>query len=137
MSNDPALDPALDAASDAASDAAPDAPDAAPGAAPAKRSRKKTKEKGYASYLAKVFKKLHADKKYTISSKAMTIVNDMIENMEGRVANRAFQMAKFNKKSTLSAKHIAAAAKLVLPPEMSGVASGEGAKAVGKFLAKA
>ena len=114
-----------------------DVPDDAPEATPEKRLRKKTKEKGYASYLAKVFKKLHSNKKYTISSKAMTIVNDMIENMEERVSNRAFQMAKFNKKSTLSAKHIAAAAKLVLPPEMGGMASGEGAKAVGKFLAAA
>jgi len=100
---------------------------------PSKKTRAKV-EKGYGSYLHKVHKSIHGkDKGITISGTAMEVINMLIEDLENRVANKAFELAKFEKKSTLSAKHIQTAAKLVFPPEMGGMAMQEGTKALTKY----
>lgn len=103
-----------------------------------KRARKSsTNEKGYATYLAKVFKQVTEGKKYTISSKAMEVVNSLVEDLENRMTNKSFELAKFAKKSTLAAPHIQTAAKLVFPSDMGGMAISEGTKALSKYTSSA
>jgi histone H3/H4 len=98
----------------------------------AKKRRRKT-EKGYDIYIHKVLKKATEGK--TISSKGMEVMNMLILDLEERLSNKAFELAKFQKKSTLAAPHIQTAAKLVFPPEMSGMAILAGGAAVTKFTA--
>ena len=67
----------------------------------------------------------------------MEVVNLLIEDLENRLANKSFELAKFEKKSTLSAKHMQTAAKMVFPPEMGGMAVQEGTKALTKYTSGA
>lgn len=98
-----------------------------------KKRKKKANEKGYATYLHKVLKQVHPEK-ITISATAMELVNGLIEDLEDRMAGQSFKLAGFQKKSTLSAKHVQTATKMVFPPEMGGLAMSEGNKAVSKFF---
>ena len=80
-------------------------------------------------------KQIHPKEKgITISGTAMEIINMLVADLENRVSNKAFDLAKFEKKSTLSAKHVQTAAKMVFPPEMGGMAISEGTKALTKYL---
>jgi len=98
-----------------------------------KPKKKKNVEKGYGTYLHKVMKQIHGDKKFTISAKGMELLDGLIQDIEERVSKRAFDLAKMQKKSTLAAPHIQTASKLVFPPEMGGMAISEGTKALTKF----
>jgi len=100
-----------------------------------KKKKKKSSDKGYSTYLHKVLKQVSDGKGVTISGKAMEIINLMVEDLENRVSDKAFELAKFQKKSTLAAPHIQTAAKLVFPPEMGGMAIQEGSKALSKYIA--
>lgn len=121
-----------------ADDAAADtAVDASVGEKKKKRSKKPPTEKGYGIYLHKVHKQLHGEKRYTMSSKAMEVVNALVEDLERRLTDRAFSLAKFQKKSTLSAPHVQTAVKIVFPPDMGGMAISEGTKALTKYTAAA
>ena len=91
-------------------------------------------EKGYGTYIHKVHKQVNP-KGITISGKGMEILNLLIEDLETRLADEAFKLCKYQKKSTLSAKHIQTATKLLFPHEMGGMAISEGTKAVTKFFA--
>lgn len=97
------------------------------------KKRKRKTEKGYDIYIHKVLKKATDGK--TISSKGMEVMNMLLLDLEERLSNKAFELAKFQKKSTLAAPHIQTAAKLVFPPEMSGMAILAGGAAVTKFTA--
>ena len=98
-----------------------------------KKSKKNSSDKGYSSYLHKVMKQVHP-KGITISAQAMEVLNALIEDLEGRVSKSAFDLAKFQKKSTLSAKHVQTATKLIFPREMGGLAISEGTRATTKFF---
>ena len=102
-----------------------------------KPRKRKPAEKGYATYLHKVHKQIHADKKLTISSKAMSVVNAIVEDLELRLADRAFKLAKFQKKSTLAAPHVQTATKMIFPPDMGGMAIQEGTKCLTRYLSVA
>lgn len=98
--------------------------------------KKKTKghtDKGYATYIHKVMKMIHP-KGITISADGMEVVNALVEELETRISKSAFDMAKFQKKSTLSAKHVQTATKVLFPREMAGLAISEGTKATTKFF---
>ena len=103
--------------------------------------KKKTKsgdsDKGYSTYIYKVFKTMFTDpeNKVTIAAPAMVLLNNLVRDLEDRVSNQAFKLAKFENKSTLSAKHLQTATKLIFPRDMSGAAIGEGSKATTKFFA--
>ena len=101
---------------------------------PKKKSRKSV-DKGYGSYLHKVHKQIHRENKLTISAKAMEVVNALVEDLERRIADQAFKLAKFQKKCTLAAPHVQVATKLVFPPDMGGMAIGEATKALSKYTA--
>ena len=63
----------------------------------------------------------------------MSVVNELIQDVEDRVADKAFLCAKLAKKSTLAAPHVQTAAKLVFPSDMGGMAIQEASKALSKF----
>jgi len=98
-----------------------------------KRGRKGA-DKGYATYLHKLLKQISSDdKKITISRQAMEVVNALLESVEGRVSNRAFDLVKFQKKQTLAAPHMQVATKNVFPPEMGGQAIAQASAALHRF----
>lgn len=112
---------------------APVADDAAKGV---KKRGKRKEDKGYSGYLHKVMRQLYPrEKGVTISGKAMEVLNAMVEDLEARVSDKAFDLAKFNKKSTLAAPHVQTATKMVFPPDMGGMAIQEGTKCLTKYLA--
>ena len=115
----------------------PPAVAAAPAAEGGVKKKKRSKEdKGYAGYLHKVMKSLYPKEKgITISGKGMEILNAMIEDLEARISDQSFKLAKFSKKSTLAAPHVQTATKMVFPPEMGGMAIQEGTKCLTKYLA--
>ena len=88
----------------------------------------------YATYIHKVLKQVHP-KGITISGKGMEVVSALVEDLEGRLAAKAVEMAKFQKKSTLAAKHVQTAVKVLLPGEIAGHAISEGTKAITRFSA--
>lgn len=94
--------------------------------------------KGYATYLHKIMKRMSdGSTNVTISAAAMSVVNELILDIEDRVADKAFVCAKFAKKSTLAAPHVQTAAKLVFPTDMGGMAIQEASKALSKFAESA
>lgn len=116
----------------------PPAVAAAPAEGGIKKKKRSKEDKGYAGYLHKVMKQLYPKEKgITISAKAMEVLNALVEDLEGRVSGKAFELAKFSKKSTLAAPHVQTAAKMIFPPDMGGMAIQEGTKALTKYLAVA
>lgn len=100
-----------------------------------KKGKRGNAEKGYGTYLHKVMKTVHTDpnNKITISSKAMEVLNGIIEDLEARLTTQAFKLTKLQKKSTLAANHVMTATHLVFPMDMGGMAVGEGSKALTKY----
>ncbi|KAK1429145.1 hypothetical protein QVD17_11348 [Tagetes erecta] len=104
-----------------------------------KKRRKKVGEigsgEGYKRYLHKVLKQVHPD--LGISSKAMTILNNLMGDMFERLAEVAGRLSEVNKKMTLTSREIQAAVKLVLPGELGKHAIAEGTKAVTSYVSYA
>ena len=78
-----------------------------------------------------VLKQVHPDT--GISSKAMAILNSFIVDQFEKIAGQAAQLARVNKKPTLTSREIQTAVRLVLPGELAKHAVSEGTKAVTKF----
>lgn len=87
---------------------------------------------GYKRYVYKVLKQVHPD--MGISSKAMTIVNNLMTDMFERLADEAARLTNYTKRMTMSSREIQGAVKLVLPGELGRHAVAEGAKAVTNYL---
>ncbi|KAD4384271.1 hypothetical protein E3N88_24439 [Mikania micrantha] len=104
-----------------------------------KKRRRKVGEsvggEGYKRYLHRVLKQVHPDLR--ISSKAMTIINNLMSDMFERMAEVAGRLSEYNKKKTLSSREIQAAVKLVLPGELGKHAIAEGTKAVTSYVSYA
>ena len=79
----------------------------------------------------KVLKQVHPDT--GISSKAMAILNSFVIDQFEKIAAAAAQLARVNKKPTLTSREIQTAVRLVLPGELAKHAVSEGTKAVTKF----
>ena len=94
------------------------------------KSHKKRVE-SYSSYIYKVLKQVHNET--GISKKGMSIMNSFINDIFERLAGEASRLARYNKKSTLSAREIQTAVRLMLPGELAKHAVSEGTKAVTKF----
>ena len=102
--------------------------------AAAKDGKKKVSKKGtesYKLYIFKVLKQVHPDT--GISSKAMAILNSFIADQFEKIATAAAQLARVNKKPTLTSREVQTAVRLVLPGELAKHAVSEGTKAVTKF----
>ena len=82
-------------------------------------------------YLFKVLKQVHPDT--GISSKAIGILNSFVIDQFEKIASTAAQLARVNKKPTLTSREIQTAVRLVLPGELAKHAVSEGTKAVTKF----
>lgn len=100
-----------------------------------KRKRRKVGEsggEGYKRYLFRVLKQVHPD--LAISSKAMTIISNLMADMFERLAEDAARLSDYNKKSTMTAREIQGAVKLVVPGELGKHAVAEGTKAVTSYM---
>lgn len=87
---------------------------------------------GYKRYVHMVMKQVHPD--MGISSKAMTIVNNLMSDMFERLAEEAACLTKITGRRTMSSREIQGAVKLVLPGELGKHAIAEGTKAVTNYL---
>jgi len=93
--------------------------------------RKKRRKESYSIYIYKVLKQVHPDT--GISSKSMSIMNSLVNDVFERLASEAARLAKYNRKSTISSREIQTAVKLLLPGELAKHAISEGTKAVTKY----
>ncbi|CAN3356259.1 histone H2B.1 [Diutina catenulata] len=96
-----------------------------------KSRRAKTRKESYSSYIYKVLKQTHPDT--GISQKAMSIMNSFVNDIFERIASEASKLAAYNKKSTISAREIQTAVRLILPGELAKHAVSEGTRAVTKY----
>ena len=96
-----------------------------------KKKRKASKSETYKVYLYKVLKQVHPDT--GVSSKAMSILNSLMNDMFDKIATEAGKLARYAKKPTVTSREIQTAVRLVLPGELSKHAVSEGTKAVTKF----
>ncbi|EGV60983.1 histone H2B [Yamadazyma tenuis] len=95
------------------------------------KKRTKTRKETYSSYIYKVLKQTHPDT--GISQKAMSIMNSFVNDIFERIAGEASKLAAYNKKSTISAREIQTAVRLILPGELAKHAVSEGTRAVTKY----
>ncbi|EYU36118.1 hypothetical protein ABFS82_14G237600 [Erythranthe guttata] len=86
----------------------------------------------YKRYVFKVMKQVHPE--MGISSKAMTIVNNLMTDMFERFAEEAARLQKYTGRKTMSSREVQGAVKLVLPGELGKHAVAEGAKAVTNYV---
>ncbi|GFR47431.1 hypothetical protein Agub_g9151 [Astrephomene gubernaculifera] len=106
-------------------------PTAEGGEKAAKKKVKVSKAETYKLYIYKVLKQVHPDT--GISSKAMSIMTSLVNDLFDRIANEASKLSKYNKKPTITSREIQTAVRLVLPGELAKHAVSEGTKAVTKF----
>ncbi|OMO58182.1 Histone H2B [Corchorus capsularis] len=102
-----------------------------------KEKRKRVKRKGldgneaYKTYVFRVLKQVHPG--MAISSKAMSIINSLMNDMFERIAEEATKLSKYRDGKTLSSREIQGAVRLVLPGELGKHAVAEGNKAVTNY----
>ncbi len=96
-----------------------------------KKKKSKKAVESYKVYLYKVLKQVHPDT--GVSSKAMSILNSMMNDMFDKVATEASRLSRYSKKPTITSREIQTAVRLVLPGELAKHAVSEGTKAVTKF----
>lgn len=95
------------------------------------KKRNKARKETYSSYIYKVLKQTHPDT--GISQKSMSILNSFVNDIFERIASEASKLAAYNKKSTISAREIQTAVRLILPGELAKHAVSEGTRAVTKY----
>ena len=88
-------------------------------------------EESYKIYIFRLLKLVRPDN--TISSKAMSIMNSLVNDLFHQVAKEASLIAQRNAKATLSWREIQTAVRLLYPGELAIHACAEGVRAKGKF----
>ena len=96
-----------------------------------KKIKRKKNFSSYASYIFKVLKQVHPDT--GMSSKAMSIMNSMCNDIFERLASESARLCAYNKKPTLTSREVQTAVRLLLPGELAKHAVSEGTKAVTKY----
>ena len=94
-------------------------------------AKKSRRTESYSTYLYKVLKQVHPE--IGISKKGMSVMNSFIADIFDRLCGEAANLARVNKKATLSSREVQTAVRLVLPGELGKHAISEGTKAVTKF----
>ena len=94
--------------------------------------KRRTSKRSFKRYISRTLKSSGKNAKLTLSGKAMKIVDSFVRDMFERLATQGAQVARTNKRSTLSTKELQTAVKLLLPTELAKHAMSEGAKAVSK-----
>ncbi|CAJ0604526.1 unnamed protein product [Cylicocyclus nassatus] len=93
--------------------------------------RRKSRKESYSVYIYRVLKQVHPDT--GVSSRAMSIMNSLVNDVFERIAAEASRLAHYNKKTTISSREIQTAVRLILPGELAKHAVSEGTKAVTKY----
>ena len=99
-----------------------------------KRTYNRRKNETFNLYIYKVLKQVHPQ--MGMSKKAMLVMNGFVFDVFDRIATEAGNIVKYNNKSTMDARAIQCACKLVLPAELAKHAHIEANQAVVKFLGK-
>lgn len=99
-----------------------------------RRGRRRRSEggEGYRRYVYRVMKQVHPG--MGISSKAMTILNNLMSDMFERLVEEASKLTKYTGRVTLTSREIQGAARLVLPGDLGRHAIAEGIKAVTTYI---
>ena len=84
----------------------------------------------YSMYLYKILKQIHPE--CEVSSKAMSILNTLINNVFECLVDEARLVAEENGSSTITSREIQAAVRILLPEELAKHAISIGTKAVTK-----
>merc|ERR1712032_1392071 len=95
------------------------------------RKQRVKKEESFKIYIFRLLKLVRPNN--TISSKAMSIMNSLVNDLFLRVAKEASMIAQRNEKATLSWREIQTAVRLLYPGELAVHACAEGVRAKGKF----
>ena len=95
------------------------------------RAYKKKRTETFNLYIFKVLKQVHPD--IGMSKRAMNVMNGFVHDTFDRIANEAGNIVKYNKRSTMDARAVQCACKLVLPGELAKHAETEANKAVNKY----
>lgn len=103
------------------------------------KKRAKINDRQFSRYIHKVLKQVYPDE-FTISSKAMVIINDMMIDIFERLAHEAHELAVMKKRharqkiTSLKSREIQTAVRLILPGELSKHANQEGARAIKRYF---
>ena len=97
------------------------------------RTYKRKRVETFNLYIFKVLKQVHPQ--IGMSKKAMSIMDSFVRDTFDQIATEAGKLVTYGKKSTLDARAVQAAVKLVLPGELAKHAESEAQKAVQKFSA--
>ncbi|KAJ1345957.1 putative histone H2B 3 [Parelaphostrongylus tenuis] len=97
----------------------------------AEKKIKHRRKETYAVYIYRVLKQVHPET--GVSSKAMSIMNSFVNDVFERIVAEAARLAQYNKRSTITAREIQTAVRLILPGELAKHAGSEGTKAVTKY----
>jgi histone H2B len=98
-----------------------------------RKMRKANSGRGnFSTYIYRVLKLVHPD--CTISSRAMSVMNSISNDIFHRLASEAGRLTLINKKATLQSNEIQTATWLLVPGELAKHAVSEGTKAVAKFM---
>ena len=100
------------------------------GAKKGSKAKKKNYE-SYSTFIYKVLKQIHPDT--GISSKAMSVMDSLSNDLFQKLAAEAGKLAQYNKRSSITSRDIQTAVRLILPGELAKHAVSEGTKAVTKY----
>ncbi|KAF3455149.1 hypothetical protein FNV43_RR05597 [Rhamnella rubrinervis] len=87
---------------------------------------------GYGRYVYRVMKQVHPGMR--ITSKALTILNNLIGDVFERLAEEASRLTKYTVRMTLTSREIQGAVRRVLPGELGRHAIAEGVKTVTTYM---
>jgi histone H2B len=85
----------------------------------------------YASYISKICKNVHADKR--MSKLSMGYVSSVIDHLIIKLINRGNAIAQIAAKQTLTSQHLEAATRLAIPLQLGDYAVDRAHKAVQKY----
>ena len=102
-----------------------------PSAKNGEKAKKKRKPETYSTFIYKVLKQVHPD--IGISSKSMSVMNSMSNDIFQKLAAEASKLARYDKRLSITSRDIQTAVRLILPGELAKHAVSEGTKAVAKY----
>ncbi|KAF4353023.1 hypothetical protein G4B88_010012 [Cannabis sativa] len=97
-----------------------------------KRRKNSNSREEYKRYVFLVLKEVHPGMR--ISTKAMSVMNSMMNDVFERLAQESAKLVTYNRKMTLSSREIQAAVGLVFPGQLGQHAMAEGAKALASYF---
>merc|ERR1712013_45240 len=96
-----------------------------------KKKRSKKRKESYRIYIYQVLKQVH--KETGINTRAMSIMDSFVNDVFDRIATEASGLAKRTGRSTITAREIQTAVRILLPGELAKHAVVEGFKSVNKY----